>query len=64
VTGWLVLKLAKRTARKKAKSVGPQALDAAVRRPKALAAVLLGAGATLATWLRLRKGGGEREGGK
>ena len=65
MTGWVVLKLAKRTARKKAKeakAAAPHALDAAVRRPKTLAAVLLGAGAGLAALLRRRRGGNDAGG--
>ena len=57
LTGWLVLKLTKRVARRKAKAVGPHALDAAVRRPKALVAFFLAAGAGAATLLRHRHGG-------
>jgi hypothetical protein len=59
VAGWIVWKLARRTARKKAQAVAPHALDAAARRPKALFAFMLAAGAGLATFLRRRRGSEE-----
>ena len=53
VAGWAVWQLAKRVIRRKAKAkVAPVAKQA--KKPKALVALLLAAGAGVATFLRLR----------
>jgi hypothetical protein len=60
VAGWAAWKLAKRVLRRKAQHAAAPVTTAA-RRPKALFALLVAAGAGIATFLRSRAGGGGDE---
>jgi hypothetical protein len=62
IAGWAVWKFAKRALRKKLKrkQPTPPPVVQKVRSPKALVALLVAAGAGVATFLRLRKGGDEQ----
>ena len=57
IAGWAVWKLGKRILRRKA-ARAPQQVASVARRPRALVAFLVAAGAGVASFLRARKGGG------